>query len=48
MVVFPGAMQQHKQRPSASEGYLRLSYATALEDIKVGVERLERFTKTLV
>jgi len=29
------------------EGYLRLSYATSIENIKIAVERIERFVKTL-
>jgi aspartate/methionine/tyrosine aminotransferase len=29
------------------EGYLRLSYANSLENLKIAVDRIERFTKTL-
>ena len=29
------------------EGYIRLSYATSLDNIKIAVERIEKFTKTL-
>jgi aspartate/methionine/tyrosine aminotransferase len=29
------------------EGYMRLSYATSLDNIKIAVERIEKFTKTL-
>ena len=29
------------------EGYLRLSYATSIENIKIAVDRIEKFTKTL-
>jgi aspartate/methionine/tyrosine aminotransferase len=32
---------------SYGEGYLRLSYATSMENIKLAVERIEGFTKTL-
>jgi aspartate/methionine/tyrosine aminotransferase len=29
------------------EGYMRLSYANSLDNIKIAVERIERFTKIL-
>jgi len=29
------------------EGYMRLSYANSLDNIKIAVDRIEQFTKTL-
>ncbi|NLO32729.1 MAG: aminotransferase class I/II-fold pyridoxal phosphate-dependent enzyme, partial [Candidatus Hydrogenedentes bacterium] len=29
------------------EGYMRLSYANSLDNLKIAVERIEKFTKTL-
>ncbi len=32
---------------SSGEGFLRISYASSMDNLKIALERIERFTKTL-